>query len=160
MGAKIVYKSYNQNDSLLFPPTLGDLIPESHPVRTVSAVIDRLDITGIESTYKGGGTSSFHPRMLLKVIVYCRLSSRRRAILLWSVSENSPPNRTYTFQRIRLSASICSSNRSIMNLFMTSSTKCNSFPFPCNHVSFPRLFILKILEFTYMVHFQMALSTT
>ena len=90
----------------------------------------------------------------------CRLSSRRRAILLWSVSENSPPNRTYTFQRIRLSASICSSNRSIMNLFMTSSTKCNGFPFPCNHVSFPRLFILKILEFTYMVHFQMPLSTT
>ena len=56
MGAKIVYKSYNQNDSLLFPPALGDLIPENHPVRTVSAVIDRLDITGIESTYKGGGT--------------------------------------------------------------------------------------------------------
>lgn len=90
----------------------------------------------------------------------CRLSSRRRAILLWSVSENSPPNRTYTFQRIRLSASICSSNRSTMNLFMTSSTKCNGFPFPCNHVSFPRLFILKILEFTYMVHFQMPFSTT
>lgn len=81
MGAKIVYKSYNQNDSLLFPPTLGDLIPESHPVRTVSAVIDRLDITGIESTYKGGGTSSFHPRMLLKVIVYsymCNVYSGRR----------------------------------------------------------------------------------
>ena len=33
-------------------------------------MIDRLDISGIESTYKGGGTSSFHPRMLLKVIVY------------------------------------------------------------------------------------------
>ena len=81
MGAKIVYKSYNQNDSLLFPPALGDLIPENHPVRTVSAVIDRLDITGIESTYKGGGTSSFHPRMLLKVIVYsymCNVYSGRR----------------------------------------------------------------------------------
>ena len=81
MGAKIVYKSYNQNDNLLFPPTLGDLIPENHPVRTVSAVIDRLDITGIESTYKGGGTSSFHPRMLLKVIVYsymCNVYSGRR----------------------------------------------------------------------------------
>ena len=55
MGAKIIYKPYNQNDNLLFPPTLGDLIPENHPVRTVSAVIDRLDITGIESTYKGEG---------------------------------------------------------------------------------------------------------
>ena len=54
MGAKIVYKSYNQNDNLLFPPSLGELIPENHPVRTVSAIIDRLDISDIESTYKGG----------------------------------------------------------------------------------------------------------
>ena len=81
MSAKIIYKSYNQNDSLLFPMTLGELIPEHHPVRTVSAIIDRLDISGIESTYKGGGTSSFHPRMLLKVIVYsymCNVYSGRR----------------------------------------------------------------------------------
>ncbi|WP_298072857.1 transposase [uncultured Bacteroides sp.] len=81
MSAKIVHKSYNQNDSLLFPPSLGELIPENHPVRTVSAIIDRLDISGIESTYKGGGTSSFHPRMLLKVIVcsyMCNVYSGRR----------------------------------------------------------------------------------
>ena len=63
MSAKIVYKDYNQNESLLFPPTLGELVPKSHPVRIVNAVIDRLDISSIESTYKGGGTSSFHPRM-------------------------------------------------------------------------------------------------
>ena len=75
MCAKIVYKSYNQNDNLLFPPSLGELIPENHPERTVSAIIDRLDISDIESTYKGGGTSSFHPRMLLKVIVYSYMSN-------------------------------------------------------------------------------------
>ena len=76
-----MYKDYNQNESLLFPPTLGELVPENHPVRIVNAVIDRLDISSIESTYKGGGTSSFHPRMLLKVIVYsymCNVYSGRR----------------------------------------------------------------------------------
>lgn len=81
MSAKIIYKSYNQNDNVLFPPSLGELIPSNHPVRTVSAIIDRLDISGIESTYKGGGTSSFHPRMLLKIIVYsymCNIYSGRR----------------------------------------------------------------------------------
>ena len=81
MSAKIVYKDYNQNESLLFPPTLGELVPENHPVRIVNAVIDRLDISSVESTYKGGGTSSFHPRMLLKVIVYsylCNVYSGRR----------------------------------------------------------------------------------
>lgn len=81
MSAKIIYKSYNQNENLLFPPSLGELVPKNHPVRTVSAILDRLDISGIESTYKGGGTSSFHPRMLLKVIVYsymCNVYSGRR----------------------------------------------------------------------------------
>lgn len=52
---------------------MGELVPDNHPVRTVNAVLDRLDISDIESTYKGGGTSSFHPRMLLKVIVYSYL---------------------------------------------------------------------------------------
>ena len=76
-----MYKDYNQNESLLFPPTLGELVPKNHPVRIVNAVIDRLDISSVESTYKGGGTSSFHPHMLLKVIVYsylCNVYSGRR----------------------------------------------------------------------------------
>ena len=118
MGAKIVYKSYNQNDSLLFPPTLGDLIPESHPVRTVSAVIDRLDITGIESTYKGGGTSSFHPRMLLKVIVYsymCNVYSGRRMERLlkenvnymWLSGMSRPDFRTINRFSTRCSVRLC-----------------------------------------------------
>lgn len=33
-------------------------------------IIDHVDISALEKTYKGGGTSSYHPRMLLKVIIY------------------------------------------------------------------------------------------
>lgn len=79
--AKVIHKSYNQNDSLLLPPSLGELIPKSHPVRIVSDIFDKFDISAIESTYKGGGTSSFHPRMLLKVVVYaylCNIYSGRQ----------------------------------------------------------------------------------
>ena len=79
--AKVIHKSYNQNDSLLLPPSLGELIPLSHPVRIVSDIIDKFDISTIEATYKGGGTSSFHPRMLLKVVVYaylCNIYSGRQ----------------------------------------------------------------------------------
>lgn len=64
---------------------MGELIPENHSVRTVSAIIDRLDIFGIESTYKGGGTNSNHSRMLLKLIVYsymCNVYSGHRMELL------------------------------------------------------------------------------
>ena len=83
---KVLYKSYTQNDSLLFPPCIGDFIPENHPVRTVNAILDNFDISEIESTYKGGGTTSYHPRMLLKIVVYAYLtniySGRRMASLL------------------------------------------------------------------------------
>ena len=71
--AKIIHKFYNQNDSLLLPPSLGELIPATHPVRVVNSILDRFDISEIESTYKSGGTSSYHPRMLLKVVVYAYL---------------------------------------------------------------------------------------
>jgi transposase len=33
-------------------------------------VVDSLDLEPILSEYKGGGTSSYHPRMMLKVLVY------------------------------------------------------------------------------------------
>ncbi len=73
--AKVVFKSYNPNDSLLLPPCLGDYLPQNHPVRVVSAIIDRLDLSEIESDYKGGGASSYNPKMLLKVIVYAYLNN-------------------------------------------------------------------------------------
>lgn len=73
--AKVVYKSYNQNDNLLFPHCIGDFIPENDPVRVLDAIVEHLDISAIEATYKGGGASSFAPRMLLKVILYAYLQN-------------------------------------------------------------------------------------
>lgn len=70
MNKKVVFKHYDQNQASLLPPSLEDLIPENHPVRTVNEIIERIDITELKKTYKGGGTSSYHPRMLLKVIIY------------------------------------------------------------------------------------------
>lgn len=103
--AKVQHKEYNQNDFLLFPPCIGEFVPENHPVRTVNAILDNIDISDIESTYKGGGTTSYNPRMLLKIIVYAYLtnvySGRRMASLLeenvffmWLSGMNKPNFRT------------------------------------------------------------------
>lgn len=79
--SKPVFKSYHQNQVYLFPPNLEDMIAVNHPVRVVSEVMDRIDMDLIIKKYKGGGASSYHPRMLLKVLVYAYLnnvySSRR-----------------------------------------------------------------------------------
>jgi len=79
--SKVVFKSYNQNQLMLLPPSLDDLIDPDHPVRVVSEVIDNVDDTALVKQYKGGGTSSYHPRMLLKVMVYsylCNIYSSRK----------------------------------------------------------------------------------
>ena len=110
-----MHKNYNQNDSLLLPPSLGELIPLTHPVRIVSDILDKFDISDIESTYKSGGTSSYHPRMLLKVVVYAYLcnvySGRKMEKLLhenihfmWLSGMNRPDFRTINrFRSERLS---------------------------------------------------------
>jgi transposase len=70
-----VFKDNHQGQLMLLPPSLEELIPESHPVRVVNSVIDRINIEVLERKYKGGGSSSYHPGMLLKVLVYGYLSN-------------------------------------------------------------------------------------
>jgi transposase len=65
-----VFKRYDQNQLMMIPPSYDDLIPANHPVRVVNEVIERINISELEASYKGGGTSSYHPRMLTKVVVY------------------------------------------------------------------------------------------
>ena len=60
---------------MLLPPSIDELIDTNHPVRTISQIIEGLDIDPLLKKYKGGGTSSYHPRMLLKVVVYAYISN-------------------------------------------------------------------------------------
>ena len=70
-----LFKDYPQHQLMLLPPSLEELIGADHPVRVVNSVIDRLDLKALNRTYKGGGASSYHPRMLLKVLVFGYVSN-------------------------------------------------------------------------------------
>lgn len=72
---KATFKPYNPDQLSLLPPSLDELIAENHVVRVVRDVIDRINIDSILKKYKGGGASSFHPKMMLKIIVYGYLSN-------------------------------------------------------------------------------------
>lgn len=77
----IKFKPYNQNQLMALPPTFDELILSTHPVRIVNQVIDKISLDPLLQKYKGGGTSSYHPRMLLKVLVYgylCNIYSSRK----------------------------------------------------------------------------------
>jgi transposase len=65
-----VFKPYLMGQASLLPPDLEELIPEKHLVRLVNEAIEALDITVLLKRYPGGGTSSFHPKMMLKELAY------------------------------------------------------------------------------------------
>ena len=72
---KVIFKELASNQIVLFPENISDLISANHPVRLVNQVVDQLDISNILQQYVGGGTSSFHPRMMIKVLFYSYLSN-------------------------------------------------------------------------------------
>ncbi len=72
---KVVFKIYSPSQGMLLPPSLDELISLSHPVRVVNEVIESVNLEILEKAYKGGGTSSYHPRMLLKILVYGYVSN-------------------------------------------------------------------------------------
>jgi transposase len=73
--ANPLFKALPLTSPELFPVNIFDRIPEQHPVRLISDVVDKLDISAITAEYKGGGTTAFSPRMMLKVLFYSYLSN-------------------------------------------------------------------------------------
>ena len=103
--SRVTYKPYEQHQVLLLPPSLEDLIPKNHQVRIINNIIDKMNIDSLLATYKGGGTSSYHPRMMLKVLIYAysqRIYSSRnigKALrenihFMWLSGQNQPDFRT------------------------------------------------------------------
>jgi transposase len=115
---KVTFKPYQQNQPMLLPPSFDELIPQGHLVRIINEFVESIDLSVLEATYKGGGTSSYHPKMLLKVLVYAYVkkiySSRQIAAALrenihfmWLSGGNRPDFRTINrFRGKRLTETI------------------------------------------------------
>lgn len=109
-----VFKSYLQNQPLLLPPNLEELIVANHPVRVVNEVINQINLQPLLAAYTGGGCSSYHPLMLLKVVVYGYMnnvySSRKLEDacksdirFMWLAAMNTPDHNTInTFRSVKL----------------------------------------------------------
>jgi len=60
----------NQSNGYLLPPYLEELIPADHAARVVNRVVDLLDIRELTSQEKIEGRPAYHPRMMLKILIY------------------------------------------------------------------------------------------
>ncbi len=99
------FKTYSPNQPYLLPVSIDELIGPNELVRVVNSFVDRIDISCFLETYKGGGTSAYHPRMLLKVLLYgyCTKIYTTRKIakavrqdihFMWLTAGNKPNFRT------------------------------------------------------------------
>jgi transposase len=100
-----VFKEYTMGQLILLPTNLEELIAPNHLVRVVNTFVEQMDLVPLLAKYKGGGTSSYHPKMMLKVFIYAYtqqiFSSRRIAKALretipfmWLSGNNRPDFRT------------------------------------------------------------------
>lgn len=112
--AKPVFKQYSPTQVFLLPPSFDELIDANHPVRIVNDVVEQIDLKLLEQQYKGGGTSSYHPKMMLKIMVYSYLrniySSRKMEAavkenihFMWLSGMQTPDHNTInSFRGVRL----------------------------------------------------------
>jgi transposase len=64
------FRTFDRQTGFLLPPSVDDWLPEKHLARFVVEVIDGLDLRSMIGAYRGSGSASYHPRMVLGVLVY------------------------------------------------------------------------------------------
>lgn len=109
-----IFKRYDPNQPTFLPPSLDELLADNHMVRFVNHVIDQMDLDPIMETYQGGGTSSYHPQMMLKILIFgyverihsCRAIAkavREQIPFMWLAAGHCPDFRTINhFRKHRL----------------------------------------------------------
>src|SRR5918994_1696209 len=64
------FRQVDRATGFLLPPSLDEWLPERHLARFVVEVIERLDLRALVKAYRGSGSASYHPSMLLGLWVY------------------------------------------------------------------------------------------
>jgi transposase len=64
------FRPINRDTGFLLPPSVDEWLPQRHLARFVVEVIDGLDLSELVKAYRGSGSASYHPAMLLGLLVY------------------------------------------------------------------------------------------
>ena len=74
MSTNLHTKIYN-NNKLFLTVNPNDDISESDPVRVVDAIVEGLDLREFKKLYRERGRCAYHPKMMLKVILYAYMNN-------------------------------------------------------------------------------------
>jgi len=64
------FRPIDRDTGFLLPPSIDEWLPDRHLARFVVEVIDGLDLRAMSGSYRGSGSASYHPALLLGILVY------------------------------------------------------------------------------------------
>ena len=64
------FRPINRDTGFLLPPSVDEWLPQRHLARYVVEVVDGLDLSELVKAYRGSGSASYHPAMLLSLLIY------------------------------------------------------------------------------------------
>ena len=64
------FRAVDRETGFLLPPSVDEWLPERHLARFVVEVIEQLDLSAFVKAYRGSGSASYHPSVLLGLLVY------------------------------------------------------------------------------------------
>src|SRR3990172_12449829 len=64
------FKPYEQHQLSLLPPSIDELISKDHFVRFLNRMVKQLDFTELYNSYSEEGNPAYHPKMLIKILIY------------------------------------------------------------------------------------------
>jgi transposase len=65
-----MFRPYDQTQPFLLPPSLRDFVDEDHPAHLINDLVDLLDLSVLEAYYGNLGQPAYHPRLMVKVLLY------------------------------------------------------------------------------------------
>ena len=64
------FRPIDRETGFLLPPSVNDWLPQQHLARFVVEVVDGLDTSAMSGAYRGSGSASYHPQLLLGILIY------------------------------------------------------------------------------------------
>ena len=64
------FRPIDRHTAYLLPPSVEDWLPERHLAWFVVELVDQLDVSAMSRAYRGSGSASYHPSLLIALLVY------------------------------------------------------------------------------------------
>src|SRR5512136_3253517 len=64
------FRTIDRQTGFLLPPSVDEWLPKRHLARFVVEVVESVDLRAMAGSYRGSGSASYHPSVLLGLLIY------------------------------------------------------------------------------------------